>query len=186
MLNNNNTSNENEETLGFRISKRRKQLNYTQEEFSQLLGVTPQAVSKWENGASCPDIMLLPKISEVLDISIDELMGSRRVQQKNEQLTEVVSHESYGGERKNADISKLKLRIVVHDSKKDKPVNITLPLPFIARIADTGVKISSVLGTNHLKDSQVEKILELIKNGVSGEILDLVADDNTRVRIEIS
>ncbi len=51
----------------------------TQEELSQRLGVTPQAVSKWENEVSCPDIMLLPDLADVFDITIDELFrGEKR------------------------------------------------------------------------------------------------------------
>ncbi len=67
--------NESTETLGMRIAHFRKAKGYTQEEFSQLLGVTAQAVSKWENDLSCPDIMLLPKIAQLFEISTDELLG---------------------------------------------------------------------------------------------------------------
>ena len=47
----------------------------TQETLAQKLGVTNQAVSKWESDQCCPDVMLLPKIADVFDISIDELFG---------------------------------------------------------------------------------------------------------------
>ena len=49
------------QTLGSRIAELRRKKNMTQEELAAELGVTPQAVSKWENDLSCPDITLLPK-----------------------------------------------------------------------------------------------------------------------------
>ena len=172
-----------EETLGSRIAQRRKALSMTQEEFSQLLGVTAQAVSKWENDISCPDIMLLPKISEVLDISIDELMG---IEKKFTKQEEKVSDAGSLKERSSVpDVSKLKLRINIIDSR-NKPINIALPMPFVMRMANMGIKISSVLGTSAINDSQLEQILELVKNGVAGEIFDFTSDDGTKIKIEIS
>ena len=57
------------ETLGKRISENRKAKNLKQDELAEMLLVSPQAVSKWENDISCPDISLLPKLSEILGIS---------------------------------------------------------------------------------------------------------------------
>lgn len=64
-------------SLGNRIAYYRKLNAMTQEELSYKLNVSPQAVSKWEQQLSSPDIMLLPVIAEVFDISIDELFGRK-------------------------------------------------------------------------------------------------------------
>ncbi|MET3697744.1 DNA-binding XRE family transcriptional regulator [Bacillus oleivorans] len=61
--------------LSERISKFRKQNGLTQEQLANRLGVTSQAVSKWENEQSCPDISLLPALSDLFRISLDELFG---------------------------------------------------------------------------------------------------------------
>ncbi len=57
------------------IAKFRKKAGYTQETLAERLGVTFQAVSKWENGRSSPDIDLLPKLADLFDCSIDGLFG---------------------------------------------------------------------------------------------------------------
>ncbi|MEK3779401.1 LamG-like jellyroll fold domain-containing protein [Paenibacillus sp. FSL R5-0810] len=57
------------------IVRLRKQLGLTQEQLAGWLGVTYQAVSKWENGQSCPDIMLIPMLADLFGITIDELFG---------------------------------------------------------------------------------------------------------------
>ena len=62
-------------SIGKNIAKFRKQLNLTQEELGEKLGVTNQAVSKWESAVSMPDVMLLPKIAEALNITLEELYG---------------------------------------------------------------------------------------------------------------
>lgn len=57
------------------IVNRRKALGLTQEGLAQKLGVTNQAVSKWESGQSCPDLALLPLLADLFGITIDELFG---------------------------------------------------------------------------------------------------------------
>ena len=60
--------------IGKQIKKYRTQKGLTQEQLGQLLGVTTQAVSKWERGGT-PDAELLPDISQALGVSIDALFG---------------------------------------------------------------------------------------------------------------
>lgn len=62
-------------TLGKRIMENRKRLGLTQDALAEQLGVTAQAVSKWENDQSCPDIATLPKLADLFDVSVDTLLG---------------------------------------------------------------------------------------------------------------
>lgn len=59
--------------LGKKIAALRREKGMTQEALAQRLGVTNQAVSKWEQDSCCPDIQLLPELAEVLQVSLDVL-----------------------------------------------------------------------------------------------------------------
>ncbi|MBO4534714.1 MAG: DUF3808 domain-containing protein [Clostridia bacterium] len=59
--------------IGSKIKQLRNKMGLTQEQLAERLTISPQSVSKWENGLTMPDVMLLPALSEVLGVSIDEL-----------------------------------------------------------------------------------------------------------------
>ena len=65
----------NMESLGNNIRRIRKQLGLTQEELALHVGVTPQAVSRWENGTGMPDISLVVPLAKTLRVSTDALFG---------------------------------------------------------------------------------------------------------------
>lgn len=62
------------ETLGVTISRLRKEQGMTQLELAEKMGVTDKAVSKWERDLACPDVNSLPKLAELLGVSVDEMM----------------------------------------------------------------------------------------------------------------
>ena len=64
-----------EETLGKRIVAHRKRLGLTQDQLAEKMGITAQAVSKWENDQSCPDISALPQLADIFGITVDALLG---------------------------------------------------------------------------------------------------------------
>ena len=65
--------------LGTNIRELRLKKGYTQEQLAYELGVSSQTVSRWENGTTYPDIVMLPIIAELFDTSIDNLMGYAKV-----------------------------------------------------------------------------------------------------------
>ena len=69
-------------SIGKNIAKYRKAKGITQEELGAKLGVTNQAVSKWESEVSMPDVMLLPKIAKALNITLDDLYGIAKEPEK--------------------------------------------------------------------------------------------------------
>lgn len=76
-----------EQTLGKRIIAHRKRLGLTQDALADQLGVTAQAVSKWENDLSCPDIGMLPKLASIFGTTTDELLGIERKEEGEEVKT---------------------------------------------------------------------------------------------------
>lgn len=105
----------------------RKKRGITQEELANALGVTNQAVSKWESGKCAPDIQLLPDIAEYFNISIDELFGlsvnsdistkiqsSKETSSKLDAAIDIASKKGYI----SSSILQFKLRIGCDESRK--------------------------------------------------------------------
>ena len=63
--------------VGKRIAEIRKENRMSQEQFGQLFHVTRQTVSNWENAKSYPDLQTLVKISELFEITMDELLKEK-------------------------------------------------------------------------------------------------------------
>lgn len=81
----------NPETFGKKIKQLRIKNNLTQKEFANKLGVTYQAVSKWETGKNMPDILLLQEISKLLNINIDELLtGNTELKNDRKKLSLII------------------------------------------------------------------------------------------------
>ena len=69
-------------SLGAIISARRKQKGMTQLDLARQMGVTDKAVSKWERDLSFPDVASLPKLAEVLGVSVDDLLEVKTAAQE--------------------------------------------------------------------------------------------------------
>ena len=78
--------------LSENIKRYRKEMNLTQEELAEALGVTIGAVSKWENGNNVPDIMTLMELANFFNISMDELlsfdMSSKKIEDMCKKMDE--------------------------------------------------------------------------------------------------
>ena len=61
--------------LGRRIAEARRDVGLTQRDLADKVGVTAQAVSKWERGSACPDISILDEIACALHVSVSDLLG---------------------------------------------------------------------------------------------------------------
>ena len=74
-------------------SSRRKELGMTQKDLAEKLNITDKAVSKWERGIACPDTAAIPKLAQILGISLEELMDAEPARkpggEKAEQVLEV-------------------------------------------------------------------------------------------------
>ncbi len=77
--------------IGENLKRLRKRDEITQEQLAEALGLTAQAVSRWENGISLPDITLLPSLANYFDVTVDELLGVE-IQRKQQQIEEIMQH----------------------------------------------------------------------------------------------
>lgn len=64
-------------TMAEMIANHRKELGLTQKDLAEKLNITDKAVSKWERGIACPDTATIPKLAQILGITIEELMTSK-------------------------------------------------------------------------------------------------------------
>ena len=159
------------ETLGKRIASLRKEKNLKQDDLAQKLSVSPQAVSKWENDQTCPDISLLPELANTLGVSVDMLLKG-----KQEPRTELVPEE------KRKDIKDMMLRIVVDSSDGDK-VRVNLPVALLQVALDVGMEMPQVSGNSAIKNIDLGQVMELIKQGVVGDLIEVESSDGDTVHI---
>lgn len=96
------------EKMGKLISKARRDKNMTQKAVANKLHITDKSISKWERGISLPDISLLIPISNILDISVYELLGGEMKEDLSKKEVEEVVKTSV---KKGVEDSKLKVRI---------------------------------------------------------------------------
>lgn len=141
-------------TIGNRISHLRKEKGITQEDMAEKLGVTPQAVSKWENDISYPDILLLPKIAHMLEVTVDELLSGEKTKE-----TRILPKD----QRKNID--DMMFKIYVNSSDGDK-VRVTLPMALVKLGLEMGMKMPQVSGNEALKDIDFNQIINLVESGL--------------------
>jgi len=70
-------------SLGEMICSLRKEKGMTQNDLAEKMNVTDKAVSKWERNLSCPDVNSIPKLAEVLGITVEELLNAQTKQENN-------------------------------------------------------------------------------------------------------
>ncbi|MDO5152861.1 MAG: helix-turn-helix transcriptional regulator [Eubacteriales bacterium] len=161
------------ESIGNRISKYRKDKGMTQEELASGLGVSSQAVSKWENDISCPDISLLPQLCRILGITSDELLTGKT----NEVKMLPVS------ERRSLD--ELTLRVYVNSADGDR-VRVNIPMSLVKVCLELGVDVApSIGGKETAKNLDFGKIIELVEQGAIGKLVEVESSDGDTVEVVV-
>jgi len=134
--------------------------------------VSAQAVSKWENDQTCPDITSLPKLAKILGVTVDELLSGK----EDTPIAQVLPPE----ERK--DIKEMILRIVVDSSDNDH-VRINLPMALVQVALDMGMELPQISGNGALKNLDLQQIVNLVHHGAIGNLLEVQSGDGDVVRI---
>lgn len=160
-------------TIGKRIAGLRKEKGLKQEELAEILGVSGQAVSKWENDQTCPDISLLPQLARILGVTVDELLSGK---QEAGSTVQVLS------EDQRKDIKDMMLRIVVESADGDK-VRVNLPMALVQVAMDCGLEMPQISGNDALKHINWNQIMTMISQGVIGNLVEVESSDGDIVRI---
>jgi transcriptional regulator with XRE-family HTH domain len=161
-----------QETFGVRFQRFRKAKNLTQEDIANKFNISPQAVSKWENDISYPDITILSDLSELLGVSLDELLGKTTEPTVIQQRTEP------------KDSKDMILRIVINDSDGSK-VKVNLPLSLIKLGLHSNFQFSSTGNKEILKDIDFDQIIKMAESGLIGKLVEIEDEDGTTVDIFI-
>ena len=165
-----------EMTLGKRIAALRRQKGLKQDDLANELDVSPQAVSKWENDQTCPDISLLPALAKLLEVSVDELLSGKK--ENLPQTVQILPPE----ERK--DLKDMMLRIVV-DSADGDHVRVNIPMALVQVALDMGMEMPQVSGNAALKNIDLAQIMELVRQGAVGNLIEVDSSDGDIVRIYV-
>ncbi len=147
--------------LNERLFELRKEKGLTQEEVAKNLGVSPQSVSKWENGLTYPDISLLPSIADFYGVSVDYLLGKDET--KNRQNTNPTIH------------------IHVQEEGQEE-VNIHLPYFILKTFLKKGMHLGTEKSDTIFSSFNLE---EAVEQGVRGKVLEVKEKEGTLVTIEI-
>lgn len=162
-----------EKTIGKKLYDLRKQSGFTQDYVAEKLGVSAQAVSKWENDIACPDIMTLPNIAEIYGITIDELF-------KNEEVQSNVKYEKTEKVNEN----ELVLRVYV-DTVNGDTVKVNLPYVLVKELIKVGKNISGIVAGVDLSGVNFESIFKMVEMGVLGEIVTVETQNGDDIRVVV-
>ena len=160
------------ETFGQRFSRLRKKLGLTQEDIAEKVNISAQAVSKWENDLSAPDISTLSLLADILNVSLDELLG-----RENTKTKVLAEHE-----RKDINSMLLKINII---SKEGDKVKVNLPIALIKLCIDSGIDLPNINGKNMLKNIDFNQVLMMIEAGVIGKLVEVESADGDTVSITV-
>lgn len=164
------------ESIGSRIARLRKEKKMTQEALAEQMGVSAQAVSKWENDQSCPDIGLLPKLSRVLGVSTDELLTG-----ESSEVRLVPADQ-----RKSLD--ELVMRVRINSAEGDR-VRANLPISLIKAAIEIGMEMDVASSGNpamsSLKNVDMAKIVAMVEQGLVGKLVEIESADGDTVEVVV-
>lgn len=146
----------NQEKIGKFIQESRKKKELTQEQLAEKLGITKNAVSKWERGLSLMDMSLLKPLSEILDVSIIEIINGEKIEDKE------LTKKSEEAIEKTIKHSKLK----INKTKKKLLILASIILLIMSIVVHFSYKMQVLMLYNvEKKDSEyIEDLLEGLNN----------------------
>ena len=148
--------------LGANIKCFRKNKGFTQEELAGMLGVTPQAVSRWESEAGLPDVSMIVPIAQALNITTDALLGYH-VQRQDDRITEQV----FAKMKEFEDVehpgqSALAICEYLAEEANKNPMNYDIVLKYVQQVAG----LSYYIDMEHLLSAEPERAKAILDDGI--------------------
>lgn len=148
--------------VGANIKAFRKNKGFTQEELAGMLGVTPQAVSRWESEAGLPDVSMIVPIAQALNITTDALLGYH-VQSQDDRISEQVfakmkEFEDVEHPGKGA----LAVCEYLAEEANKNPMNYDIVLKYVQQVAG----LSYYIDMEHLLDAEPERSKAILDDGI--------------------
>lgn len=174
----------NQERIGKFIATLRKEKKLTQEQLAEKLGVASKSISRWENGKYMPDLSLLKPLSEILGVTINELMSGERIDEKNyqEQFEENVVNAISDVDNSNK-VWNL-ITYVIYG------IIALIVILFIGNIIFTSVEFTQKYDANNMKFEKYEEnsnnkqyMFKTTYSGCMNKIITTYKDNNTEVGI---
>ncbi len=127
--------------LGANIRIYRKNKGFTQEELANLLGVTPQAVSRWESEAGHPDIGLIIPMAQILGVTTDALFGYDKMNQDEAITKRILDHASSLYDEGDRWGSSLKICDYLCEESTKNPTNYEIQIEYVQQIANLSMLV---------------------------------------------
>ena len=160
------------ESFGTRLADIRRQHNLTQNDIADRLNISAQAVSKWENDLTMPDIDTMIKLSDIFNMSLDELAGK----QKKEPV--LVAEEK----RKDIDSMVLRTRI---ESRDGDIIKFNLPMAAVRLFINNKSTATVFSGNSALESVDFEQIYRMAEQGLIGELVSIESADGDHVTVTV-
>ena len=159
-----------EKTLGRRIADLRKEKGLKQEVIAEKMGVSSQAVSKWEHDQTCPDISVLPLLAEILGVTVDKLLTGKEptpiVQLAPQEEKDLV----------------LRMEIAAVDGSV---VRTNVPMSIASQYLSSDACSIVLTEAFQGQDLNLKSILSLAQFGVVGNLVEIQGADGSSLRIYV-
>ena len=158
--------------IGSNIAALRKEKGITQEELANALGVSAQAVSKWENNSSCPDVSLLTVIADYFGVTVDALLrsGAEEITRADPPAADNNVAAAHGGKRN--------VRIKV-TQPNGKETNVKVPFG----VVKMGLRVGNVFGLQRDVADKIDALLD--DPAAAADILSVDGENGEHVTISI-
>lgn len=151
-----------ENHLGANIRYFRKNKGFTQEELSGILGVTPQAVSRWESEAGLPDISMIVPIAQALSITTDALLGYQLQSQDEHIAREIIKKADALRDVSDPGGSTLKVCEYLAEEANKNPANYDVVLKYAQNVAS----LSYYIDMEGLLSDRPQKANAILEDGI--------------------